>query len=255
MNRETIVNYVRKKHLENPDKFQINPDDSAADIPEMGLIDMYKDIWNHNKEKITADEQIEIIDDSLIDEAEEILEVEEMIAEEVIDIDALLKIEERVVNILQYLNVSLYDGGHLSEVIVEDMKREIIKQNYSEEFIDRIESIVRDLVQHEFKEYEFKKAEFRKSLVRELYKNLSDDLDKLFEQHRKHRSKRITAGNIANYLTFVYESIFRKHIVAIKNKKNIGASDFNYLKQAVKEILRVKYKNEFDFDFVESGKD
>ncbi len=251
MKKEEIINFVRNKYIEEPENYLINPDDKAIETPDPGLMNLYKDIWNHSRQNIDTKNLHTEIDFEELDEAEEIAEAEEFEEEKVVDIEQLLEVERRVVNILQYLNISLYNQQQLIDIIVSDMKNQLISKTIDNETLLRIDGIIRDLVEHEFKEYEFKKTMFRKALVQELYKSASEDLGKLFEQHKIHRSKRISTTNIANFLNFTYVSLVKKHAVNLKKKKNIGSSDYNYLKSTLKEIIRIKYKKEFNFDYID----
>ena len=62
-----------------------------------------------------------------------------------------------------------------------------------------------------------------------------------FEEHKKKRVKKITTGQISNFLRIVLEDIDDNYIKIDKKEKKLNNEDYIYLKNRVKKYIQEKY--------------
>jgi hypothetical protein len=130
LKREIIKYYENDPRIKN----KINLDSSAMDIYDTNLNDFKLEIYNYlnkdNEQK--SSEELENI--------EELEEVEVVSAdeEEQLDLSMLGDIEEKVLSILQSLNISLYNKDELKKTLIEDMLNFLLESGKNEESIGRL---------------------------------------------------------------------------------------------------------------------
>jgi len=238
-----------KRHYElfDPDE-KIYLDGPAKDIIEPAFLEYEKEILNFIKrENEKIDEEIEVKEEFYNLEELEIIEEKDLISEEqIFDIEILSQIEKKVNEVIVYFDLSLYrkdeDKERLKNLIVEDMLDRYINFHLTDKMKESIIKVVRDTVDHEFKEYQLKKKIRLKDLFEELREKIWPDLENIISNHKKNKIHSITKSQIENFLKYLIEYIDNKYIKIFKREKKLNNEDYLFLKNLIEKFIIKKYR-------------
>lgn len=184
--------------------------------------------------------EIEELDELDDEELEEIEELEDD-SPATVDIDKLSEIERKIVTILQYLNLELYEQNQIKTFIMTNILSDLEYKNLNPMMKERVMNVIKELVNHEFRELSHKKKARRKSLIKDTMTIIEVFLNKKLEIHKKNRTPKTTKFQEDNFKKFVYEDIVRNKLSIIKKDKKINYDEFLFLKKVIKRYINSQY--------------
>ena len=128
------------------------------------------------------------------DEFEELEEINDEI-DQYVDIEKLTQIENKVIQILQYLNLEFYQEDRIKEIIIDSMLKNLSSAELTEIMREKVEDVIAYLVEHEFKELTLKKKERRKALIIKLMEKVDPVLKERLDKHFSTKVKEINNIN------------------------------------------------------------
>lgn len=96
-------------------------------------------------------------------------------------------------------------------------------------------------IDYEFTEYKKRQIQIKNDLWEDLSNRIKGYILEKFEEHKKKRVKKITTGQISNFLRIVLEDIDDNYIKIDKKEKKLNNEDYIYLKNRVKKYIQEKY--------------
>ena len=178
VNREELKNnIIQAYYRRNSEDDFIDLESKASDLEEPFIIEFKKIIENYGKKSKYFSGNISS------DTSEDVLEVEDIEElddeDDFVDIDTLNEIEAVVIATLQYLNLELYDSHKIKEFITNITLTDFEKKGLSWNMKERIKNVIKNIVEHEFRELDNKKQFRKETLVNisvKYYENVLNEM-------------------------------------------------------------------------------
>ena len=240
VNRKKIINLIinlyNHENENNPNKLNLM-------IPAKNNEDYF---FKEFKKEIEKSLNNNISDLSLeIDNKKKVVEEkkEEIIKQDnAVDPDTvkkLARVEKKVSEILNLLNMSLYryKKEDLKNLIITDMLHRYFKTNASEFEKEKIIDAIASLVDNQFRQYESKKEQKRQDMLNSILNTIMPEINNFVEKHSQKGLETLTLLQKENIIKYFIISIENKYLRNEKTIKRINDSDYDFIKNKIKVYI------------------
>lgn len=173
---------------------------------------------------------------------EELEELEEHHDElDFVDIEKLNELEQRVIIILQYLNLNLYRQEEIKNLIVNSVLEKLSHEKLENALKERVEEVIKHLVEHEFIEMAKKKKDRRKLLVQRMLALATPFIDINLEEHEKHKVENINTFQKQNYIKYLIMECETNVLNKLDEELDINIEERRFLKNILLVFINKKY--------------
>ena len=214
--KEIILSYYteleERKHLE----------ESASDLEDPFLEEFTRELNQYLRNSM---KDIQVEEAPLHDPDEITAELEELPeepAENMLDIETLTRVEEKVMHILQYLNLEFYNKDRIKEVIIKSMAESFDDIELSEEMKGKIEDVIKNLVDHEFGALSSKKKERRRDLIKQVLEQAAPFLNEQINYHHQNKFQAVNRLQERNFQRYISRECHNRILLPMKNEDEIN---------------------------------
>jgi hypothetical protein len=249
-NRQTLKNKIleiyNKININNPDK--INLENKAKDLKDPFLTEYKKEIDSASKNFKEGNFQSKSSENTVY--TLELIEITDAdFREETIEIKTLDKIEGKVLNILNQINLGLYKycKKEIKLLIIEDMLKTYVSPDLSGLTKNKITRIIANIVEHEFNEHENKKTHIREDLLKSIINLIKPELDNFFSKYTGNKLENLTKYQRKNIINFFIDELGAKFLDMKIIDNQLNADDLAFLKSKIRLLVLNRYNNLFTF--------
>ncbi|HBD96065.1 MAG: hypothetical protein A2015_16830 [Spirochaetes bacterium GWF1_31_7] len=236
VNREELKNnIIQAYYRRNSEDDFIDLESKASDLEEPFIIEFKKIIENYGKKSKYFSGNISS------DTSEDVLEVEDIEElddeDDFVDIDTLNEIEAVVIATLQYLNLELYDSHKIKEFITNITLTDFEKKGLSWNMKERIKNVIKNIVEHEFRELDNKKQFRKETLVNISVKYYENVLNEMIEEHKEKSIGKITTFQKKIFKEYMYKTVIANHIEEFKKKNKLNYEEVRFVDNLIKKLI------------------
>lgn len=176
--------------------------------------------------------------DTSIEELEELEEHKEL---NFVDIEKLNELEQRVITVLQYLNLDLYKEEKIKDLIITSVLERLTHEELEGPLKEKVEDVIKYLVEHEFEELAQKKRDRRKILIEKMLEYATPFIKKHLEEHEKFKVEQINSFQKENYIRYLLKESESEIFSKIKEELDINIEEYRFLKNILLIFTTKKY--------------
>lgn len=246
---EDLKRRIKKYYDLFDPKEKIYLDGASKDIQDPAFLEYQKDIIEFIKRENSKNQQEQILDLKVNEEISKIEELQvlseenedELLQDKILDIEVFSFIENKVNELILYFDLAFFNKEEekekLKNMIINDMFDRYVNFYLTDRIKENIIKIIRENVEHEFREYQLKKKIRINNLFNELKENFFGELEKILLNHRRSRNKDITENQKENFFKYLINFIDSKYIKDLKRSKKLNNEDYLTLKTLSEKFI------------------